>query len=112
MVPREVESIDDIIKEVKNKCNQKKSNEQPSLTGKSYHSKVLFANTLIENQQEPTPEPSSKSTESDDSNTDYDKLLDQLDEEKDEDVIERVLQRYGLKFVHFSVYIPNLSVFC
>lgn len=31
MVPREVESIDDIIKEVKSKCNQKKS--EPQTTG-------------------------------------------------------------------------------
>jgi len=93
MAPREVESIDDIIKEVKSKCNQKKPSETTEQDIKE--SKTI------------TPESSTQNSSLNESSTDYDKLLDQLDEEKDEDVIERVLQRYGLNGDDFEYAKPE-----
>jgi len=96
MAPREVESIDDIIKEVKSKCNQKKSEPQTTDIKQDKPEEIV-----------PDIESSESSAALEDSNVDYDKLLDQLDEEKDEDVIERVLQRYGLNGDDFEYAKPE-----
>ena len=105
MAPREVESIDDIIKEVKSKCNQKKPSETteqgkvPVIIWQFTNLSKLNVVSDVKESKTITPESSTQNSSLNESSTDYDKLLDQLDEEKDEDVIERVLQRYGLKWV-------------
>ena len=94
--PREVESIDTIIDQIKQKCSSNQALIQKV-------EKAISSDSDSVNHSDDPPlkkidqEPDSKNSDSSIDSENYDELLDKLDEETDEDVIERVLKRYGLK---------------
>ena len=94
--PREVESIDTIIDQIKQKCSSNQAMIQKV-------EKAISSDSDSVNHSEETSlkkvdkQPDSKNLDSSIDSENYDELLDKLDEETDEDVIERVLKRYGLK---------------
>ena len=94
--PREVESIDTIIDQIKQKCS---SNQ--ALIQKVEKAISSDSDSLTHSDEPPQKkidqQPESKNLDSSIDSENYDELLDKLDEETDEDVIERVMKRYGLK---------------
>ena len=90
--PREVESIDTIIDQIKQKCSSNQALIQK--VEKAISSDSESGNQPDENKID---QPDQKNLDSSIDSENYDELLDKLDEETDEDVIERVLKRYGLK---------------
>ena len=96
--PREVESIDTIIDQIKQKCSSNQALIQKV-------EKAISSDSESANQSDETSpankkkvdQPDNKNLDSSIDSENYDELLDKLDEETDEDVIERVLKRYGLK---------------
>lgn len=104
--PREVESIDTIIDQIKQKCS---SNQALILkVEKAISSDSDSVNKS--NEEIPLSKTEKKNVQQSDSSIDsenYEELLDKLDEETDEDVIERVLKRYGLNGDDFNYAKPS-----
>lgn len=104
--PREVESIDTIIDQIKQKCSSNQALIQKVEKAISSDSDSLthFDEPAMKKIDQ---QPEAKNLDSSIDSENYDELLDKLDEETDDDVIERVLKRYGLNGDDFNYAKPS-----
>ena len=94
---RDVDTIEQIISEIQNKCEVDKENIDQKVYLKKNHSKEMFLILKIPTVSSTITDHNHEVQNNADDTEDYEKLLNDLDQQTDDDIIEKVLKRYGLE---------------